>query len=92
MKTQSSTNQNSKAGSAKVQCPPVIPIERGETLKVTKTNSVVYKLYTNPSDTDSPQFEMTVPTFKTGTPEQWLEVRKNIIKVFHGLNLTSGPH
>ena len=86
------TKQNAKAGSAKLQCPPVIGIDRGEIQKVTKTNSVVFKLYTTPSDTDSPQYEMTVPIFKTGTPERWLETRKSIDKVFLGLNLTSGPY
>lgn len=91
MKTNFTTNQKSRAGSAKIQCPPVISIDREELPKVTKTNSVVFKLYTNPTDNDSPQFEMTVRIFKSGTPEEWLVTREAIQKVLYGLNLTNGP-
>ena len=92
MKTSHSTNQNSKASTAKNYCPLVIKIERGEPPVVTKTNSVVFKLYTNPSDTDSPQFEMTVMIFKSGEPEDWILTRRAIQKVIHGLALTTGPN
>ena len=92
MKTKYPTNQNPRAGSAKIQCPPVIPIDRGELPKVMKTNSVVFKLYTDPSNNDSPQFEMTVLVFKSRTPKEWLVTREAIKKVLFGLNLTNGPN
>ena len=68
-----------------------VPLARPKQLKAVPGESHEHKLCTVPKDTDSPQHELTVPCFSSGTCEEWLVFRKNLMKVIHGLNLTTGP-
>ena len=67
-----------------------IPLTRPKPLKAIPGESHKYKLRTAPTDGNSPQYELTVPYFSTGTCEEWLIFRKNLKKVTTGLNLTTG--
>ena len=67
-----------------------IPLTRPKPLKAVPGKSHKYKLRTAPTDGNSPQYELTVPYFSTGSCEEWLIFRKNLKKVTTGLNLTTG--
>ena len=67
-----------------------IPLARPKRLKAVPGESHKYKLRTTPTDGNSPQYELTVAYFNTGTCEEWLLFRKNLNKVIKGLNLTTG--
>lgn len=67
-----------------------IPLARPKPLKAIPGESHKYKLRTSPTDGNSPQYELTVPYFSTGTCEEWLIFRKSLKKVITGLNLTTG--
>ena len=34
---------------------------------------------------------MTIPFFRSGTPEEWLLVKKTLLKIIIGQNITQGP-
>ncbi len=67
-----------------------IPLTRPKPIKAVPGESHKYKLRTAPSDGNSPQYELTVAYFSTGTCEEWLLFRKNLFKVITGLHLTTG--
>jgi hypothetical protein len=80
-------------GAGGVQTPPPIPYERFERSKTSKHNgnASVFKLRTNPSNDDSPTYELKVFTFKSGTVEEYIDWKKDFIKVCIGQNVTDGP-
>ena len=51
----------------------------------------LFKLRNDPTDNTSGAYELTIPFFRDGTPEQFLRFRKNLNKVFVGQNVTDGP-
>ena len=59
---------------------------------LTKVIQLTFKLRTNPTNANSATYELTVAYFCTGTPEEWLLVRKAILEVCTGQNLTTGPN
>jgi len=63
--------------------PEVRDLEHGEYQR--------YKLRNVPEDENSPTYELSVPYFGTGTPEEWLKFKKNLEKVVVGQNVTGGP-
>ena len=71
---------------------PAIPLERPEKKSLTKGEYHTYKLRSTPSDNTSPTYELSVPYFSTGTPEEWLKFLDNIKKVYTGQNITTGPN
>ena len=79
-----------KNGSRLIVVPP-IPLERPEHKKVPKTSYVTFKLRTNPSETDSPEYDLSIQYFKSGTAEELLTCLKNIKKVFVEMNIKTGP-
>ena len=75
---------------AKTCFTPIIPFDKVEkTYK--KTEVLKLDLKSNPSNEDSGTYEFTIPFFKTGTPEQWLEFEDNLARVLTGQNMTTGP-
>jgi len=70
---------------------PPISFERPSAPKVEKSEQLTFKLRSNPTEEDSGTYELTVAYFRTGTPEEWLLVRKAILEVCTGQNLTTGP-
>ncbi len=78
-----------------VRCPdqviiPPIFFEHPSTPKVDKSKQLTIKLRRNPIEADSGTYELTVAYFQTGTPEEWLLVRKAILEVCAGQHLTTG--
>ena len=82
-------SQNKNAGRLIVV--PPIPLDRPEHKKVPKTAYVTFKLRTNPAESDSPEYDLSMQYFKSGTAEDLLTCLKNIRKVFVGMNIKSGP-
>ena len=70
---------------------PAIPFTRGPGKKLERGEYHAYKLRTVPGDSNSPVYELSVPFFSAGTPEEWLKFMKNIQAVFVGQDVTTGP-
>lgn len=68
-----------------------ISLDRPETKTLVKGQYETMKLRTAPTDNDSPTYELTLVYFGSGTPEEWLLFQRNLRKVIHGQNLTTGP-
>ena len=83
---------DSKHGSsAKRFIPPPIPLERPVKKSLKKDEYLTFKLRSTPSNDNSSVYEITVPFFRSGTPEEFLIFLKNLNKVILGLNITDGP-
>eukprot|EP00957_Ditylum_brightwellii_P072446 5505462-Ditylum_brightwellii.AAC.1 len=50
-----------------------------------------YKLRTTPADATSPIYEISVPFFDKGTPEEWIMFQRGLQAVLKGQNATQGP-
>ena len=74
---------------AQINAPP-IPLVREEEPKVEKHQTITFKLCSNPTNQNSQNYELTIPYFHSGTPKQWVKVRKEILKVITGTNITMG--
>ena len=72
--------------------PPPIPFIREEEKQASKFNSIAMKLRVNPTDQNSPTYEITVPFFSHGTPQEALDARANLLKIFRGQNITLGTN
>ena len=70
---------------------PIIGLERPEKPTLTKGEYVVLKCRTDPTDDSSSTYDLPIPYYSTGTPEEWLRFERNLEKAFNGQNLTSGP-
>ena len=70
---------------------PIIGLERPEKPTLTKGEYVVLKCRTDPTDEDSSTYDVPIPYYSTGTPEEWLRFERNLEKVFTGQDLTTGP-
>jgi len=70
---------------------PPIGLARPEIRELEHGEYQRYKLRNVPEDESSPTYELSVPYFGTGTPEEWLKFRKNLEKVVVGQNVTTGP-
>eukprot|EP00957_Ditylum_brightwellii_P008025 608780-Ditylum_brightwellii.AAC.1 len=45
-----------------------------------------YKLRTTPAGTDSPIYELSIPFFDEGLPEEWIKFRRGLQAVLKGQN------
>lgn len=75
----------------RVPMEPPIPLDRPLKRELEKGDYLVYKLRNDPADPTSGGYDLTIPYFRDGTPEQFLRFRKNLLKVFAGQNVTDGP-
>eukprot|EP00957_Ditylum_brightwellii_P028991 2190513-Ditylum_brightwellii.AAC.1 len=50
-----------------------------------------YKVHTTPTDATSPIYELSVPFFDEGTPEEWIKFWHGLQAVLKGQNVTQGP-
>ena len=87
---QSKTAQNGAARKSNIIASP-IPLDREEVEKLSKHEVLSMKLRTTPGDANSMEYEMTIPFFRSGSPEKLLEFIKRLRRVFVGTNLTTGP-
>ena len=69
----------------------VISLQRTEQKTLVKGEYVVLKCRMNPSDSTSQTYDLPVPYFKTGTPEEYLKWRSNVDKGMKGYGATTGP-
>eukprot|EP00957_Ditylum_brightwellii_P178423 13590404-Ditylum_brightwellii.AAC.1 len=51
----------------------------------------MYKLRTTPADATLPIYELSVPFFDGGTPEEWIKFRCGLQAVLKGQNVTQVP-
>ena len=70
--------------------PPPIPLERPKIKKLQRDKYLVMKLRSIPNKSTSPVYELNVPYFKDGTPEEWFKFLENFAKVLVGQDLTTG--
>lgn len=94
MKTKYSTS-NPKVNKQEAKTSPrlvaPIPLERPEILEFNKGDGQTYKLKNDPSDADSPVFEVSIRYFSGGSCEEFLIFETNLKVVFKGQNVTDGP-
>eukprot|EP00957_Ditylum_brightwellii_P017834 1343170-Ditylum_brightwellii.AAC.1 len=50
-----------------------------------------YNLHMTPADVTSPIYELSVPFFDEGTPEEWIKFWRGLSAVLKGQNATQGP-
>ena len=72
------TNGQDHAVASRLKIMPSIPYERPEKAELRKGEYQNYKLRNEPSDPNSPTYELSVPYFSTGTPEEYLLFYKNV--------------
>ena len=70
---------------------PAIALSRPEKKVLTKGQYVEYKCFSSPGDTDSPAYNIQIPYFGSGTPEEWLMFLDNLDKALVGQHITDGP-
>ena len=63
---------------------PVIPFARTEKKELGQGEYVVIKCRVDVKNHQSPQYELRVPYFRDGTPEEWLFFKKNLEKALKG--------
>ena len=80
-----------KQKSDKRYVPPVISLDRPTEKELKKDDYMSYKLRVHPNDDNSPTYDLTVPFFRGGTPEELLMFIDRLSKVIQGQNLTNAP-
>ena len=71
--------------------PPPIPFECPPHQELKMDQQLTVRLQSTPTDPTSQTYQMTIPFFWSGTPEQWLLVKKTLLKIIVGQNITQGP-
>eukprot|EP00957_Ditylum_brightwellii_P186869 14230174-Ditylum_brightwellii.AAC.1 len=66
----------------------VIAFTRPTPRQLERSQFHTYKLCTTPADTTSPTYELSVPFFDKGTPEEWIKFRRGLQAVLKGQNVT----
>eukprot|EP00957_Ditylum_brightwellii_P174129 13257806-Ditylum_brightwellii.AAC.1 len=69
----------------------IIPFPRPTPRQLERGQFHTYKLRTIPADATSPLYELSVPFFDKGTPEEWIKFRCGLAAVLKGQNITQGP-
>jgi len=62
----------------------VIPFERFQTTTKKKEDILTFKLRSDPLNDASPTYDLTIPYFKSGTPEELFVFLENVEKVIVG--------
>ena len=88
-KHSSESNQSSKGSRRSVAQPP-IKLKKNICV-YSKGKCVSVKFQTSPADTDSTTYKLTIPIFKNGNSEEWLEWFKNVEHAAAGKNATTSP-
>ena len=63
------------------------PLEKEEIKAVKSSEMLKMKLKSIPDSDTSPTYDLNVPFFSQGTPEEWIMFVKNLERVFLGQNL-----
>ena len=86
-----STNHYSPTSNGRRQIVPIVPLQRPEKKDLTKGDYVTLKCKTRPGDRDSATYDLPIPYFKSGTPEEFLKWKRNVEKAISGQGATDGP-
>ena len=70
---------------------PVIPLERPEKKSLKKDDVLAFKLRSTPADPASMTYELTIPYFCSGTPEELLKFLELVDRAILGTNTVNGP-
>eukprot|EP00957_Ditylum_brightwellii_P153144 11656764-Ditylum_brightwellii.AAC.1 len=54
----------------------IIPFKRADVKQLERIQFHTYKLRTTPADPMSPLYELSLPFFKEGSPEEWILFRR----------------
>ncbi len=68
-----------------------IQLQRPEKPELVKGQYITLKLRSTPAEAASTTYDLPLPYFGSGTPEEWLRFKRNLYKVIVGQNLTTGP-
>ena len=71
---------------------PIIGLDRPSKTQIKKDECVTFKLRSSPTDENSLTYEVMVPFFRNGTPEELLVFLKQVRRVIVGTNTTEGPN
>ncbi len=71
--------------------PPPITLERPTPPELKKGTYVTVKLRSVPTEDNSQTYDLNIGIFRSGTPEAFLEFRKDVEKAVIGQNITTGP-
>ena len=69
----------------------IIPFKRADPKPLERGQFHTYKLRTTPADPTSPIYELSLPFFEEGSPEEWILFRRGLTAVLKGQNITTGP-
>eukprot|EP00957_Ditylum_brightwellii_P164522 12525920-Ditylum_brightwellii.AAC.1 len=69
----------------------IILFQRPAPRNLEKGQYHTYKPHTTPADPTSPVYELAVPFFDKGTPEEWIKFRRGLSVALKGQNVTQGP-
>ena len=86
-------NQSKLSGNKESNCSreePPIPL-KAENKTYKKEDCVVIKCRSNPTDSSSTTYDLSIPIFKDGNPEEFLKLVKNVEQAAKGQNMTTGP-
>ena len=83
-------DQDSKSNSQKSLTKPPIPFEKPEAKALEKGQFHSYKCKNDPSDKDSMTYQVDIPFFSSGTPEEWINFKSNLNDVFRGQGIAEG--
>ena len=78
----------------RLQTPLVNPIIKLEMMlgKVLKKGEYIAIKYNNtPGDNNSGSYEINLPYYRGGTPEEWLVWKDKLLKALHGQRISTGP-
>ena len=94
MRVSTNNNNNKKKvrfSSSRRQISAIIPLKRPEARSLVKGDYVVLKCRTIPGDASSQTYDLLIPYFRTGIPEEYLKWRNNVKKGMAGYGATTGP-
>eukprot|EP00957_Ditylum_brightwellii_P017686 1332428-Ditylum_brightwellii.AAC.1 len=69
----------------------IIPFKRADPKPLKHGPFHTYKLRTIPADSTSPIYELLLPFFGEGSPEEWILFRRGLTAVLKGQHITQGP-
>ena len=72
--------------------PPPILYECLEKKELKKSKYVMMKLCSKPAEAESQMYELAVPYFHSGIPEEWLLFKQALMKVIIRQNITTSPN
>eukprot|EP00957_Ditylum_brightwellii_P148517 11308234-Ditylum_brightwellii.AAC.1 len=68
----------------------IIPFKRADPKPLERGQFHTYKPCTTPADATSPLYELSLPFFEEGSPEEWILFRRGLTAVLKGQNITQG--